>query len=155
MSGPRPGVPQFGAPDPGRDYPDRPAAFAVIERDGKVALVRVAFAGGGGRTDLPGGGLDPGESDEQAAVRECGEEAGLQIAVDAPIVRADHYFVNEEGIARNTRGTFFSAHVLRDAPELKIEADHTLLWADPHEALVALDREAHVWALVTWIRARG
>jgi 8-oxo-dGTP diphosphatase len=155
MSGPRPGVPQFGAPDPGRDYPDRPAAFAVIERDGQVALVRVAFAGGGGRTDLPGGGLDPGESEEQAAIRECGEEAGLEIAVGRLLVRADHYFVNEEGQARNTRGAFFAAEVVRAAPERKIEADHTLFWADPHEALRALDRESHVWALANWIRKRS
>jgi 8-oxo-dGTP diphosphatase len=55
-------VPQFGEPEPGRDYPDRPAAFAVIEREGRVAVVRVTFEDGGGRTDLPGGGLDPGET---------------------------------------------------------------------------------------------
>lgn len=148
-------IPQFGAPESGREYPDRPAAFAVIESAGKVALVRVTFEGGGGRTDLPGGGLDEGETEAQAAIRECGEEAGLAIAVDEPIVRADHYFVNEKGVSRNTRGVFFSARVLREDAALKIEHDHALYWANPHEALIALDRESHVWALVSWLRKRG
>lgn len=33
----------------------------------------------------PGGGVDPGETDEQAAVRELAEETGLQISADALI----------------------------------------------------------------------
>ncbi|MDE2487035.1 MAG: NUDIX domain-containing protein [Alphaproteobacteria bacterium] len=148
------GIPQFGRPDVGRDYPDRPAAFAVVERDGKIALVRVTFEDGGGRTDLPGGGVDPGETEAQAAIRECGEEAGLVIDIGAEVVRADHYFVNEKGVSRNTRGVFFAARVVREAAPLKIEEDHTLYWADPHEALLALDRESHVWALVSWLRER-
>jgi 8-oxo-dGTP diphosphatase len=148
-------VPQFGSREPGKDYPDRPGAFSIVERDGKVALVRVTFEGGGGRTDLPGGGLDEGESPEDAAIRECGEEAGLVIAVEAEVVRADHYFVNEKGVSRNTRGVFFAARVVREEASLKIEEDHALVWCDPHEALVKLDRDAHVWALACWIRNRA
>lgn len=146
------GVPQFGAPEPGRDYPDRPAAFAIVERDGWIALVRVSFEAGGGRTDLPGGGIDPGESAAQAAARECGEEAGLAVEIGEAVTRADHYFVNEHGEAKNTRGQFFAALVAREAPDLKVEADHTLEWVDPHEALLRLDRESHVWAVACWLR---
>jgi 8-oxo-dGTP diphosphatase len=145
-------VPQFGTREPGRDYPERPAAFAVVERDGRIALVRVTFEDGGGRTDLPGGGIDPGESAEQAAVRECGEEAGLVIEVVAAITRADHYFVNEKDHAVNTRGTFFAARLAGEDPTLKTEDDHALVWADPCEALKVLSREAHVWAVAAWLR---
>jgi 8-oxo-dGTP diphosphatase len=149
-------VPQFGTPEPGRTYPDRPAAFSVIEREGRIALVQVTFKAGGGRTDLPGGGLDDGESAAQAAVRECGEEAGLRISVEAaPFVRADHYFVNEEGISRNTRGSFHLGRLIGEAPELMIEADHGLVWTPPHEALVRVDRESHAWAIAAWLRLRG
>jgi 8-oxo-dGTP diphosphatase len=149
-------TPQFGNPEPGRDYPDRPAAFAIVDRDGRIALVRVTFDGGGGRTDLPGGGLDPGETAAQAAARECGEEAGLVIAVGALVTRADHYFVNEMGEAKNTRGEFFAASLVREDPALKVENDHALEWVDPHEALLRLDRESHVWAVCAWLRrARG
>jgi 8-oxo-dGTP diphosphatase len=148
-------VPQFGTPEPGRNYPDRPAAFAIIERDGRVALVRVSFEGGGGRTDLPGGGLDPGETAEQAAVRECGEEAGLAVAIDQVVTRADHYFVNEKDDARNTRGLFLGARLLHEDASLKTEDDHALVWTDPHEALLRLDRESHVWALACWLRMKA
>jgi len=148
-------VPQFGTPQPGRAYPDRPAAFAIIERDGRIALVRVSFEGGGGRTDLPGGGLDEGETPEQAAAREVGEEAGLKVEVGQPVTRADHYFVNEEDVARNTRGAFFAARLLAEDASLKIEPDHALVWSEPHEALLRLDRESHVWAVACWLRIRS
>jgi 8-oxo-dGTP diphosphatase len=145
-------VPQFGIPDPGRAYPDRPAAFVVVARDGKIAVARVAFANGGGRLDLPGGGLDPGETPAQAAARECGEEVGLRVAVEEPVARADHFFTNEDGKSVNTRGVFFAARMVGEAPELKTEDDHALEWMAPGDALAALDRESHVWAVVSWLR---
>jgi 8-oxo-dGTP diphosphatase len=144
-------VPQFGEPEPGRDYPDRPAAFAIVERDGQIALVHVTFEGGG-RTDLPGGGLNPGETPEAAAARECGEEAGLVVEIGELVTRADHYFVNEKGESRNTRGRFYAARCVREAPDRKIEDDHQLDWVDPYEALRRLDRESHAWAVAAWLR---
>jgi 8-oxo-dGTP diphosphatase len=149
------GVPQFGTPEPGRDYPDRPAAFAIVERDGQIALVRVSFVGGGGRTDLPGGGIDDGETADRAAVRECGEEAGLVVETLDLVTRADHFFVNENGVAKNTRGIFLAARRLGEDAALKTEDDHALVWTDPHEALVRLDRESHAWALACWLRMKA
>jgi len=145
-------VPQFGEPEPGRAYPDRPAAFVVVEHDARIAVVRVSFEGGGSRLDLPGGGIDPGETPEQAAARECGEEAGLEVAVGEAVTRADHYFINEDDSAVDTRGVFFAGRLLHDAPELKTEDDHALEWMDPQAALLALDRPSHVWAVAVWLR---
>jgi 8-oxo-dGTP diphosphatase len=145
-------VPQFGQPAPGRAYPDRPAAFVIVERDGRIAVARVTFEGGGGRLDLPGGGIDPGETPEQAAMRECGEEVGLRVAIEGEVARADHYFTNEDDSRVNTRGVFFAARLEAEAPQLKIEDDHALEWMTPHEALVRLDRGSHVWAVACWLR---
>jgi len=146
-------TPQFGAPEPGRDYPDRPAAFVVLEHEGRIACVRVAFRRGGPKIDLPGGGLDPGETYPQAAARECGEEAGLRVVVEGePFVCADHYFINNEGKANNTRGRFFAAQLEGEAPELQIEDDHERVWLEPLEALRTLDRESHAWAVAAWLR---
>jgi 8-oxo-dGTP diphosphatase len=148
-------VPQFGQPQPGVDHPDRPAAFAVIERDGRIALVEVERPWGLA-LDLPGGGIDPGESALQAAVRECGEEAGLAVSLEPePFVRADHYFLHNDGVVRNTRGSFFAGRVAAEAPHLKIEDDHTLVWRDPQSAVVSLDRDSHAWAVATWLRLRA
>ena len=146
-------VPQFGEPDPGQHYPDRPAAFVVLAHDGRIACVRVAWRRDGPKIDLPGGGLDPGETPAEAAVRECGEEAGLRVSiVGEAFVRADHYFINGEGQRHNTRGLFFEARLEGEAPELKIEDDHALIWLEPLAALKALDRESHAWAVTAWLR---
>ncbi|MGK5731877.1 NUDIX hydrolase [Streptomyces sp. URMC 124] len=63
---------------------DRKRAAAVIIRDGKLLMVKERGTGPGGRHDgheywtLPGGGIAPGESAEQAAMREVREEVGLR-----------------------------------------------------------------------------
>ena len=145
-------VPQFGEPRPGLAYPDRPAAFSIVARGGQIATVRVDFPNGGFRLDLPGGGIDPGESAGQAAIRECGEEVGLRVELGDEVARADHYFVNENGKAMNTRGVFFVARFEAEAPALKVEDDHTLVWMSPSEALARLSREAHAWAVAAWLR---
>lgn len=65
-----PGPLQFGAPDPDRDYADRPCAYGIARRDdGRIALVRVAREEGVW-WDLPGGALDPGEDETLALARE-------------------------------------------------------------------------------------
>lgn len=149
-------TPQFGQPPEGRDAPDRPAAFCVIEKGGLIALVEVVWEGRGRLLHLPGGGLDEGESEADAAIRECGEEAGLAVVLDeTPFVRADHYFLHHDGVIRNTRGAFFAGRVAAEDPALKIEDDHTLVWMAPHEALVRLDRDAHAWAVAAWLRLRA
>ncbi|MCR5879791.1 NUDIX domain-containing protein [Phenylobacterium sp. J367] len=146
-------VPQFGTPEPGQDTPDRPAAFAVILRHDVLAVMRVDSRRRGRVYDLPGGGIDPGESPAEAAVRECGEEAGLEVAVDAePFALADQFFVNDDGWAHNSRGRFLEGRVIADAPALKVEDDHTLVWMPPERALVVLDREAHAWAVAAFLR---
>ncbi|MDB5449874.1 MAG: MutT/nudix family protein, partial [Phenylobacterium sp.] len=122
----------------------------------QIACVRVAWRRGAPRLDLPGGGIEPRESEPQAAERECGEEAGLRVRVTGePIVRADHYFINDEDRSNNTRGVFFRARLEAEAPELKVEADHTLVWLEPLEALKTLDRDAHAWAVAAWLRGRA
>lgn len=60
-----------------------PAAAVLLERpagdDVAILLLRRAVEPGVGAWDLPAGYLDPGESFEQAAVRETSEEAGIQV----------------------------------------------------------------------------
>ncbi|WP_203907099.1 NUDIX domain-containing protein [Rhizocola hellebori] len=74
----------------------RRRAAAVIIRDGKVLMVRERSRGDTGRHDgqsywtLPGGGLQPGETDEQAVRREVAEEVGLT-AISATYIRDMHY----------------------------------------------------------------
>lgn len=148
-------VPQFGTREDGRDYRDRPAAFGIAQREGRIALVRIEKPRHPAWHDLPGGALDPGETAEDAVVREFGEEAGLKVAVEREYARADQYFLNTDGEAFDNRAVFFTLAVAGDDPGLKVEDDHTLVWMDPHEALAILRHDAHAWAVAAWLRLRA
>jgi 8-oxo-dGTP diphosphatase len=57
-------------------------AIAVVERDGSFLIGQrppgVPLAG---LWEFPGGKVEPGESPQQAAIRECREETGLEVTV--------------------------------------------------------------------------
>jgi 8-oxo-dGTP diphosphatase len=139
--------PQFGRPQPGREYPDRPAAFGVVDRDGRIALVQVKKEGQAPFYDLPGGAVDPGETPAEAVVREFAEEAGLIVEAAEAFAEADQYVVNSAGEAFNNRCTFFSLKLVREEAARKVEADHELVWMPPHPAQAELRHEAHAWAV--------
>lgn len=148
-------APQFGERQGAREYRDRPAAFGIVERGGRIALVRVEKPGHAAWFDLPGGAIDPGEIAEQAVVREYGEEAGLRVTVGRPYAVADQYFLNTDGEAFNNRATFFTLELAAEDPGLKIEDDHALVWEEPHAALAILRHDAHAWAVASWLRLRA
>lgn len=59
------------------------AVAALVEQDGQVLLVRRANDPQRGLWTLPAGFVDAGEDPQQAVVRECLEETGLQVRVSA------------------------------------------------------------------------
>ncbi|MEX0285012.1 MAG: CoA pyrophosphatase [Paracoccaceae bacterium] len=72
----------------------------------------------GGQFALPGGRLDEGETEEQAALRELEEELGLTLSPDAIMGRLDHF---------TTRSGF------RMAPIVMWGGDNPRLQPDPSE----------------------
>jgi 8-oxo-dGTP diphosphatase len=42
--------------------------------------------------------------------------------------------------------------VAGEAPDLKIEDDHSLVWLAPEEALRRLRHDSHAWAVACWLR---
>jgi ADP-ribose pyrophosphatase YjhB (NUDIX family) len=65
-----------------RIYPTRPflAVSAAIFRDGRVLMVRRALPPSHGLYTLPGGGVELGETLEEAVIREVREETALDVA---------------------------------------------------------------------------
>ena len=149
-----PGPLQFGRAPDGATPRDRPAAFAVVVRDGKVAAAFITRSDGT-YTDLPGGALEDGEDDAAACVREFGEETGLVIRPLRLLGRASQFLRTVDGEQVNNRCALFEAECVGEDPALKIEADHALQWLYPHEALRVLRHDAHAWAVLAWMRARG
>ena len=84
----------------GVDPHQRVAAYAVVVARGRLLLTQLAdHTGAPGRWNLPGGGLDPGESPTEAVVREVAEETGQVVdRVRLVDVMTQHW------VGRSTRG---------------------------------------------------
>jgi 8-oxo-dGTP diphosphatase len=82
-----------------RTYPTRPylAVSAAIFRNGRVLIVRRARAPAHGLYTLPGGGVELGETLEEAVIREVREETALEVA---PVALAGY----RQAIARDANG---------------------------------------------------
>jgi len=145
------GTLQFGTPEPGLGYRPRPTAFGLVVQDRKLACVRVD-RGEGSYFDLPGGAVDGVETEEQAVVREFLEETGMTVRPLARIAEASQYFRKSDGEPINNIGGFWIAEQLSLDPAAKVEADHDLVWLDPHVALAQLRHDAHAWAVTVWLR---
>jgi 8-oxo-dGTP diphosphatase len=135
-------IPEFGRREPGIEYCIRPCAYGVIEgNEGRVAVVRTP-----GGLFLPGGGMEKGESLEEAFTREVLEECGLRIAKGALIGTADELCIVRGKHVRK-RSTFYLA-VLGGVPPIPAkELDHELIWMSTQAALAALTHESQKWAL--------
>ena len=145
---------QFGEAEAGQDYVDRPAAFGVLERDGRIALVRIERDGEAAYLDLPGGALDPGEDETDALVREFGEETGLKVRAGPRLGRASQFMLKTDGQRVNNRLALFTAELTGEDSSLKVEDDHQLVWIAPLEALARLRHASHAWAVACWLRAQ-
>jgi len=67
-----------------------PCVGAIIKDEaGRLLLIQRGHEPETGRWSLPGGRIEPGESDEQAVVRETREETGLQVRCGALIGSAE------------------------------------------------------------------
>jgi 8-oxo-dGTP diphosphatase len=142
---------QFGQARPGETYRDRPAAFGVVVRAGLIATVRIEKPGEPPFWDLPGGAIDPGESEADAVVREFVEETGLRIAPGEVFARAAQ-FIAKHDERMNNLCVFFTGAVTAGEPEGKIEHDHHLEWNTPLDLIGRLRHDAHAWAVAAWMR---
>jgi 8-oxo-dGTP diphosphatase len=75
----------------------KPIAIAVVEMEGRF-LIGQRGAGGPlpGMWEFPGGKVEPGETPEQAAVRECHEETGLLVTVVGAYDKVVHLYEHGE-----------------------------------------------------------
>lgn len=60
--------------------PTLAAAVVLLDEEGRALLVRQNY--GAGLWGIPGGAVEPGESPQEAAVREAREETGLDVELE-------------------------------------------------------------------------
>lgn len=67
-----------------------PATLMFVVKDGQVLLIEKLTGIGQGKVNGPGGKIDPGESAQQAVIRECQEE--LHITPHDPVKMGELHF---------------------------------------------------------------
>lgn len=123
----------------GRRYRHRPGAYAILWRDGELLLTFQAEPRP--EVQLPGGGIDPGESALRALHREVREETGWTIAAARRLgaYRRFAYMPDYDMWAEKVCQVWLARPVRRVGPPS--EAMHAPLWAPPGVALGLIANE--------------
>jgi kynurenine formamidase/8-oxo-dGTP pyrophosphatase MutT (NUDIX family) len=124
----------FGTKLPGAAYRLRPGAYALVfDARGRVALVHEE-----GEWYLPGGGIEPGESSEQALLREVREECACGAELGAAFAQALEFVENQAGERFEVHAHYFEA-VFAGTPSVS--------WLEPAEACARTRRRSDAWAI--------
>ena len=115
----------------------RERATVVVSRAGRVLLVRDVDP----KFSMPGGGIEPGESPADAAVRELFEETGLRAT------RTEGLFVFETGIHRH--------HVFLVEAEGDVKMGHEISEFRWWDAKADMPVYGHVAVILERLRADG
>ncbi len=122
---------------PGIAYRDRPGAYGIITGPrGRLLCVWQAD-----ELQLPGGGIDPGESPVHALHREVMEETGWVIAQPRRLTGFQRFtYIPEYDMWARKVQAIYLARAIRPhgAP---VEPDHWPVWLDPWEAVKTLSVE--------------
>ncbi|SFJ79710.1 NUDIX domain-containing protein [Jannaschia pohangensis] len=141
-------------PRAGVVYRRRPGAYAVLVRGARL-LLTVQQTPEGPDIQLPGGGIDPGESPIPALLREVREETGHSARILRHLGGFREYtFMTDYGFhAEKVCNVYLGQVGLRlGAPS---EPGHSDLWLRPQEALAVLPSPGGRRILARWLAAGG
>ena len=133
----------FGVIEPGRFYTPRRGAYALILTEADELLVIDQR----GEIILPGGGLDPGETEEVALRREMIEETGHAIEVGARIGEAREFTYETSYESHFDKICVFFRAVLGRKVTEPIEEDHEMVWMPRRQAAERLSKGSQRWAV--------
>jgi 8-oxo-dGTP diphosphatase len=129
----------FGVQIDGYTYHTRRAVYAVVrDSEGRVATIQEH-----GHLWLPGGGLEGGETPEQALLREVEEECAQRLQIVEKIGEALQYFY------ASSEDTYFAMHVLFYAGtflgQTSEQAVNPVVWVLPDDR-TPFFHASHLWA---------
>lgn len=119
----------IGQIDTSIHYTDRPTVKVVIKNDDKLLILNKGL--------LPGGGIDPGESDHDAIIRELQEELGVTVKYTQEIgtvvqyrnLLDKKYLINGYSAELDTTGGLTN-------PQDEGEAQFAIQWLNLKDAIV-------------------
>ena len=119
----------IGQADASIQYTDRPTVKVVIKKDNKLLILNKGL--------LPGGGIDPGESDHDAITRELQEELGVTVKDVEEIGTVVQYrnLLDKKYLINGYSATLETTGGLTD-PQDDGEAQFTIQWLTLEDALV-------------------
>lgn len=131
----------FGTPEPGKTYRDRVGAYLLAVQNGMLAVADTPSG-----WFLPGGGIDPGETHEECARRECLEELGCPAQLGPYIGCADAFMMLlRDGPFHPIQ--YYYAGTLGGKTQEPTEPDHALRWVPAEEAAQNMHLEWQRWAV--------
>lgn len=137
---------QFGTKESGRTYRDRPGAYALIlSSDGLIAATKERLSD---RLHLPGGGIDEGETKEEALKREVWEEIVREVEYYEFVGEASQY---TEASLHGDVNKICSYFRVKLVPGVDGEGDREIQWVTIKEFSERARHEAHVWAVNSFL----
>jgi 8-oxo-dGTP diphosphatase len=88
------------------EAPRHGAAAVILDADGHVLLVKENYDRH--RWSLPGGAVEPGESAEDAVIRETGEETGVVVRI--------HHLIGSYGLDNGFSASAFRCSIIEGTP---------------------------------------
>lgn len=132
----------FGTKLPGAAYRLRPGAYALVFDDaGRIALVQEE-----GEWYLPGGGIEAGETTEQALLREVGEECACGARIGTAFAEALEFVENRAGERFEVHARYFEA---------EFTGTPGVAWLAPAEACARTRRRSDAWAITAAAAGRA
>ena len=149
---PRFGPPPLSAARIGQRWRRRPGAYAILIRDDRLLLTYQQAPHP--EFQLPGGGVDPGESPIRALHREVGEETGWTISAPRFLgsYRRFTYMPDYDIHAEKLCQIWIARPILRLGPPS--EPGHSAHWLHPAEALDLLVDPGSRAMLLRWLATR-
>jgi len=103
------------------------SSSVIVEINGSILMLVRGKEPGKGLLALPGGFVDAGERAEDAAVRECREETGLE-AKHLAFVGSWPNEYSYKNVTYKTCDFYFSARITDSLESMKLEAEEVSAW---------------------------